>query len=217
MRPVLVAIAGGSASGKSTLTRRLLAELADRDCADVCLDRYFRNWAALPEAEGEALRTANRPDAVLWPAFHGHLARLLRGETVRLPAAGTGAAARGTEPWCVGPRDLLVVEGLFALWDDELRQRADLRVFVDTPDDERLLRRVTRDVVERGGTIERSVAWYRRDVAPGYHAFTGPTRWHADLVVPNPHFAGLSEAAVRALVEAVKALIDARGDKEPSP
>ncbi|HZQ99721.1 MAG TPA: uridine kinase [Chloroflexota bacterium] len=210
MRPILVAIAGGSTSGKSTLTRRLLGELADRSCAEICLDRYFRNWAALRADEADRLRTANRPDAVLWRAFHDHLRRLLGGEMVQLPAVGTAGAARGEKSWCVGPRDVLIVEGLFALWDDELRRTADLRVFVDTPDDERVLRRITRDVVERGGTIERSVAWYRRDVAPGYHRFTEPTRWHADLVVPNAGFGGLSEPAVHALVSAIRALLDAR-------
>src|SRR5579884_1760514 len=203
MRPILVAIAGGSTSGKSTLTRRLLAELANLSCAEICLDRYFRNWAVLVPEEAEQVRTANRPDAVLWRAFHDDLRRLLGGQAVRLPAVGTAAAARDENGWCVGPRDVLIVEGLFALWDDELRRAADLRVFVDTPDDERVLRRVTRDVVERAGTIERSVAWYRRDVAPGYHRFTEPTRWHADLVVPNAGFGGLPECAVRALASAV--------------
>jgi uridine kinase len=204
-RPVLLCIAGGSASGKSTLSRALLERLADRSCAVLNIDDYFRDWSF-----DEELRTANRPDAVLWPALLADLDRIMDGQAAELPSPGTRAAAQGREPRRVEARDLLIVEGLLALWQDDLRARCDLAVYVDAPDDERLLRRISRDTIERGATVETAVAWYRHDVRPHFGRFTEPTRWRADLIVPNAGAAGPSQATVAALAAAVRALIEAR-------
>ena len=203
-RPVLVCIAGGSASGKSTITRQLLERLSDLSSGTLNIDNYFRDWSM-----DEDLRTANRPEAVLWPSMLADLDRVLAGEELELPALGTRAAARGMEPWKVKVGDVLIVEGLSALWHDELRGRADLAVYVDAPDDERLLRRITRDIVERGATVESAVAWYRHDVRPSFHRFTEPTKWRADLVVPNPGTAP-SQAAIAALEAAIRSLVGKR-------
>src|SRR5438105_69419 len=106
MRPVLVCIAGGSASGKSTLAQMLVERLDDLSCGIIHQDNYFRDWA-----EEQDLRSANRPDAVLWPALLADLDSILSGEPARLPASGTRSAARGADAWDVAPRDVLVVEG----------------------------------------------------------------------------------------------------------
>jgi uridine kinase len=204
-RPVLVCIAGGSASGKSTISRQLVERLADRSVALVNTDNYFRDWSV-----DEALRTANRPDAVLWPTLVADVDRLLAGEEIQMPARGTRAAARGVDPWTLRAEDLVIVEGLLPLWSDELRERADLAVFVDVPDDERLMRRITRDIRERGAQVDTAIAWYRHDVAPSYRRFTEPTRWRADLVVPNVGPDGPSQASVAALTAAVRSLIESR-------
>jgi uridine kinase len=204
-RPVLLCIGGGSASGKSTLTRALLERLSDRSCAVINIDDYFRDWTF-----DEELRTANRPDAVLWPALLADLEMVLAGGAAELPARGTRAAASGREPRLVEARDLLVVEGLLALWQDDLRARCDLAVYVDAPDDERLLRRISRDTVERGATVESAVAWYRHDVRPHFGVFTEPTRWRADLIVPNAGPDGPSAASLAALAAAVRTLVEAR-------
>jgi uridine kinase len=203
-RPALICIAGGSASGKSTISRALVERLGSRSCAILNVDDYFRDWSV-----DEELRTANRPDAVLWPALLADVERLLAGQTVEIPVAGTRGAAQGREPRQLRAADLLIVEGLLALWQDELRQRADLAVYVDAPDDERLLRRISRDIVERGATVETAVAWYRHDVRPHFDRFTAPTKWRADLVVPNVG-AGPSDASLAALAAAAEALIAGR-------
>lgn len=205
MRPVLICIAGGSASGKSTITRSLLERLGDRSCAAINIDHYFRDWSY-----DEELRTANRPDAVLWPALLADVERVLAGESIELPALGTRAAASGMAPWTVAAADALIVEGLLALWQDELRARCDLAVYVDAHDDERLLRRINRDVVERGATLETASAWYRHDVLPNFARFTQPTRWRADLIVPNVGASGPPAASIAALEAAIRALIAAR-------
>ena len=204
MRPVLVGITGGSASGKSRIARQLVEALSEHDCAVINQDNFFRDWTGRDE-----LRTANRPDSVLWPAFADALEAIVAGRGATLPAPGTRSAARGMDPWEVKPRDLLVVEGLFALWDDELRARYDLTVYVDAADDERALRRMNRDVVERGSTLPTGTEWYRHDVLNSFPRYTAPMRWVADLVIPNPSVSS-EPRGVRGLVAAVRELIAAR-------
>jgi uridine kinase len=204
-RPVLVCFAGGSASGKSTITAALAERLAGRSLAIINTDHYFRDWTA-----DEELRSANRPDAVLWPALIADLDRLMAGQPVELPAAGTRSAARGSEPWRIEARDLVMIEGLLTLWSDELRARCDLAVYVDAPGDERVLRRINRDIAQRGATVESATAWYRHDVRPSFARFTEPSKWRADLIVPNPGTTGPSPASIDALAAAIEALIKAR-------
>lgn len=201
-RPVLVCIGGGSASGKSTLSRGLMAQLQDHSAGLINLDNYFRDWSV-----DDDIRTANRPDAVLWPALVADLDRIDGGESIELPVKGTRAYARGMETQSITARDVIVVEGLLALWEDTVRARTDLAVYVDAPDDERLMRRIQRDIRERGATVDSAIAWYRHDVKPSFHRYTEPTKWRADLVIPNVGDGGPSAASLSALVAAVRALL----------
>jgi len=116
-RPFVVAIAGGSATGKSTLARALCAALIDLDPVILNQDRYFRDFAEYTPEERERLRTANSSNAMNWSAYHDALAGLLAGRAIVEPASGTRLAQRGEAPSPVGPAGLLIVEGLFALLD----------------------------------------------------------------------------------------------------
>jgi uridine kinase len=207
VRPVVLAIAGGSGTGKSTLAATLAAALPGLDPVVLAQDHYFRDFAEYDPEERELVRTANHPDAVNWHEFHGALDELARGGCVRQPAPGTRSRSRGDEERMLGPAALVIVEGLFALWDERCRRRADLRLYTEVADDERVLRRVYRDVTERGGTVERIVAWYRRDVRPNYARFTAATREHADLVVPTERH---NQVAIDAIRDAVLAIADRR-------
>jgi uridine kinase len=204
---VVVTIAGPSASGKSTLAGLLAAELGELAPAILRQDDYFRDFAEFDEAERERVRTANHPSAVLWESFHEALDTLTAGGRVLQPAPGTRGRSRGLRERWLGPGRLIIVEGLFALWDERSRDRADLRVYLEVDEDERVLRRLHRDIAERGGTLERSVAWYRRDVAPNYPLYTAPSRQYADLVVPTNHAV---DVAVSALREAIRGIAAAR-------
>ncbi|MBX6773387.1 MAG: uridine kinase, partial [Chloroflexi bacterium] len=95
------------------------------------------------------------------------------------------------------------VEGLFALWDERCRERADLRLYTEVDDDERVLRRVYRDITERGASLDGVVAWYRRDVKPNYPIYTASTRRYADLVIPTDHPTDVAVAVVAAAVRAL--------------
>jgi uridine kinase len=179
-----VGITGGSGSGKTTFTTLLAEQLGTVQSAVLHQDRYFRDWLELPEAERAAQRTVNAPEGLAWPAFLERLQALRRGEAVSEPALGTRSHARQPDLQTVLPSAVLLVEGLFALWHPELRALLDLGVYLDVPDDERVLRRLLRDVAERGGDLQRSAAWYRQDVLPNFAVYTGASRQHADLVIP---------------------------------
>lgn len=183
-RGCTVGISGGSASGKSTLAAALAQRLAAFEPVVLNQDAYFHDWAALPPAEREARVTANRPDAVRWPELVEHVRRLREGDAIRAPVPGTRAAARGDPPMALGPTRLLIVEGHLIFGEPALRPLLDLKLFLDVPPDERVLRRMLREAVERGGDLERAIAWYRHDVLPHYRLHTEPTRQFADLLLP---------------------------------
>jgi uridine kinase len=180
----VVGISGGSASGKSTLAAALASRLAAFGPAVLNQDAYFHDWSALPPAEREARMTANHPDAVRWQELVEHVRRLREGEPVQLPVLGTRAAARGDPPSALGPTALVIVEGHLIFGEPALRALLDLKLFLDVPPDERVLRRMFREAIERGGNLERAIAWYRHDVLPHYRLHTEPTRQFADLVLP---------------------------------
>ena len=205
---LLVAITGGTSSGKTTLTKALSAELADVSHVVLSQDTYFRDYSDLPESEREAARTANRPDAVNWVGLIPQLEALKRGESITHPAPGTRAYARGDAPSQLGPADVAIVEGHLLLVDERVRELADLKVFVDCDVETRVLRRITRDTSRNPRdpeALKRSLAWYWRDVLPNNQKYTNLQRGYADVVVPherpNPLAATLLAAGIRHLLK----------------
>ena len=183
-KPVTVGISGGSASGKTTLTAALEEELKEFSPVILHQDYYFRDWSEYPPEEREKVITANHPDAVQWEVLLGHIRQLIARQPIETPPEGTRAFVRGDAPAMIQPSDLIIVEGHLILWDATLRDLMDVKLFVDVEPHERVLRRLLRDVAQRGGDLERAVAWYRRDVIPNFPVYTEPCKAYADLVVP---------------------------------
>jgi uridine kinase len=208
--PVVVGICGGSASGKSTLATALGEALADLQPLILNQDRYFRDWSEFSAEEREAVVTANRPEAVVWPSLIEHVRLLREGQPIPGSPAGTRGHARGDAPGPFTAEHVVIVEGHLVLWNEELRALMDLKLFLDVPVDERVLRRVTRDM-GRGGNLDRIVSWYRRDVLPNYPVYTETCRTFADLVLP---FARPNPPAVAAVIAAIRALVASRGEPE---
>ena len=183
-KPVTVGISGGSASGKTTLAKALAEELKEFLPVILHQDYYFRDWSEYPPEEREQVITANHPDAVQWKALLGHIRQLIARQPIETPPEGTRAFVRGDTPATIQPSDLIIVEGHLILWEAALRDLMDVKLFVDVEPHERVLRRLLRDVAQRGGDLERAVAWYRRDVIPNFPVYTEPCKEYADLVVP---------------------------------
>lgn len=202
--PLAVAIAGGTSAGKTTLARALVEAIADLRPVLLNQDAYFRDWSHLPDAEREARITANHPDAVLWDALVTDVRALKERRPIATPIPGTRAAARNDAQSVIEPGDVVLIEGHLLLCHEEFRSLMDLKLFLDVPRDERLLRRIHRDVTERGGDLTWVMGWLRRDVLPNQPLYSEAARDHADLVLPyatyNPLALRLIAAAIRDLV-----------------
>ena len=199
--PITVGIMGGSASGKTTFASALAEELAD--CSPVVLnqDSYFRDWSEYSEAERERVITANHPDAVLWDALISDIKQLRERNPINVPTPGTRAARRGDESTSVQPSDVVIVEGHLIFWSEDLRDLMDIKLFLDVDAHERVLRRMLRDVAQRGGDLEWAINWYRRDVLPNFPVYTEPCKQYADLVIP---FQNDNPVALHTLVAGIR-------------
>ncbi len=200
-KPVTVGISGGSASGKTTLAAVLAEALQTLSPVILHQDYYFRDWSEYPSEEREKVITANHPDAVQWESLLGHIRQLIARQPIETPPKGTRAFVRGDAPATVQPSDLIIVEGHLILWDAALRDLMDVKLYVDVEPHERVLRRLLRDVAQRGGDLERAVAWYRRDVIPNFPVYTEPCKAYADIVVP---FLDENPVAVQTLVAGLR-------------
>lgn len=207
--PTTLGIMGGSASGKTTFATLLAEQLAD--CAPVVLnqDTYFRDWAEYSPEEREKVITANHPDAVLWDALIEDIAKLRRREAIAVPTPGTRAAQRKNTTAHVQPSDVVIVEGHLIFWNEALRELLDIKVFLDVDAHERVLRRMLRDVAQRGGDLEWAINWYRRDVLPNFPIYTEPCKKYAELVIPfhdeNPVALQMLAAGIREQIAAGRA------------
>ena len=177
---VCVGIAGPSGSGKTLLAQELRRQLLG--CGVLCFDSFYRDLSFLAPDERASVNF-DAPEAIDWDLLLGQLARLLAGERVAVPRYDFSSHTRQANPAALGPCEALVVEGLFALWDDRLCALFDLGVFLDVPDATCLDRRIARDTASRGRTESSVREQWRSQVAPMYRQHVLPTRHRADLVI----------------------------------
>lgn len=202
-RPFLIGVAGGTCSGKTTISERLAELAGDENVALIKLDSYYvaRTHLALDE---RAQANYDHPDAFDWLLLNDHLAALAAGATVPVPVYDYVEHTRSAEVRMVAPSRIVVVEGILVLYEPLLRDRFDLRVFVDTDADVRLIRRLERDVVERGRTPESIVAQYLATVRPSHEQFIEPSKRYADVILPH---GGMNAPALDVLLARVRELV----------
>ena len=202
--PITVGIMGGSASGKTTFANALAEALADFSPIVLNQDSYFRDWSEYSEAERERVITANHPDAVLWDALITDIQKLRARDAIDFPTPGTRGAQRSAEKTSMQPSDVVIVEGHLIFWSEDLRDLMDIKLFLDVDAHERVLRRMLRDVAQRGGDLEWAINWYRRDVLPNFPVYTEPCKQYADLVIP---FQDENPVALHTLVAGIRTRI----------
>lgn len=185
-RPFTLAIAGGSGSGKTSLTRALVGQLGPTQCAVLDHDSYYRDLAHQPLAV-RAETNFDHPESLENELLAEHLAALRAGRAVERPCYDFATHTRTSLTRRIEPKAVIVVEGILLLAVPELRDAFDLRVYIDTPADVRALRRVQRDIVERGRTVESVVQQYLATVRPMHERFVEPARSTADLVLGWQH------------------------------
>lgn len=200
---LVVGIAGGTASGKTTLTRQLASRLGN-DVTVIEHDSYYRAYHELSFEERTKLNY-DHPDIYETELLVEHLAALRRGETVEVPVYDYPTYDRSDKTVTVAPAPVVVVEGILILADAALREQMDIKIFVDAEADVRILRRALRDGRERGRSLESVAAQYLATVKPMHEAFVEPSKRYADIIVPSGG-AGNPDMALDMLV----GLIDAR-------
>jgi uridine kinase len=180
--PLLVGIAGGSGSGKSSLAAALEAALGPDRTARLAHDAYYRDRAAVPELDRSSLNY-DVPDAFDQSLFLEHLQALGAGRPVAPPAYSFATHCRTGQLPVVAPRPIVLVEGILLLWDPAVRAALDLRIYLDAPERMRLERRLRRDVRERGRTTDGVLLQFAATVREAHRTYVEPTRTMADLVL----------------------------------
>jgi len=205
----VIGIAGGTGAGKTTVARMLADAVRQDPVADedggvtrVPLDNYYRDLSHLDLAEREDVNY-DHPSAFEWELVCDHLDALLSGEAIEMPQYDFSIHNRKDETVTVDPTDVVLLEGIFSLYDERVLDRLDLRVYVETDADVRIIRRIRRDVVERGRDLEGVVDQYLSTVKPMHEQFVEPTKRDADVIIPE----GANRMAVELLTEKVCAEI----------
>ncbi len=198
MRPYLIGIAGPSGAGKSELARELSRRLEGRT-ALVSLDSYYRPMGHLEFSEREKLNW-DHPSILDWTLIRHDLNRLRRGEPILEPVYLFDKHTRATTAKLIEPAEIVIVEGLFTLYDAEVRASLDARIFVHAGDDVCYSRRLARDTVERGRTPESVLEQYTKTVRPMAQQFVLPTQEFAELIVSGENALDDSWAMVRAML-----------------
>ena len=197
----VIGIAGGTGAGKTTVAR-LVGRRVGESVTRIPLDNYYEDQSHLPMAEREAANY-DHPDAFEWELVREQVSALLDGEPVDIPTYDFEVHNRTDETVRVDPTSVLIVEGIFALYDADVRDLCDLRLYVETDADVRILRRIERDVIERGRDLEGVIEQYLSTVKPMHERYVAPTRKHADLIVPE----GANSVAVNVLEERIRAAV----------
>lgn len=181
---VVIGIAGGSGSGKTTVQRKIIEAFGRDQIALLDHDSYYVDLSHLP-AEERARFNFDHPDALETDLMVAHLDRLLGGEPVEKPTYDFTSHSRRVETETVYPHPVVIVEGILVLGEAALRERMDIKIFVDAPDDVRLIRRIQRDMHERGRDIESVIQQYKRTVRPMHLEFVEPSKRKADVIIPH--------------------------------
>jgi len=192
---LVVGIAGGSGSGKTTLAAALFKALGEEQCAYIMHDSYYKDVTHLSSQERDGLNF-DHPDQLDTTLLVEHIRELRNGRPVSVPTYDFATHSRTKVVTRVSPRPVVIVEGILIFTDTSLCSLLDLRVFVDTDCDVRLIRRIERDTTERGRTLASVVTQYMTTVRPMYHRFVKVSKDNADMIIPH----GLNEGALACLV-----------------
>lgn len=181
---IIIGIAGGTGSGKTTVVRKILEALPDDSVAVIPQDSYYNDQSHLP-LDVRKKTNFDHPDAFDWKLFAEQIDDLRHGKSIDQPTYSYITCTRLKDTIHVNPKDIIIIEGIMALYDKRLRDMMDLKIFVDAGADERLLRVIVRDIAERGHPLEMLVDKYRSVLKPMHDEFIEPTKQYADIIIPN--------------------------------
>lgn len=203
MKPVVIGVAGGSGSGKTTVVNEITRRLGPDEVAFIQHDSYYYDRSHVPPDERVNINY-DHPDALETPLLIQHLSTLKDGREVEVPVYDFTNHARTASTERVQPRSVVIVEGILILSDRDLRELMDIRVFVDTDADLRILRRIERDLTERGRSLSSVVQQYLQTVRPMHLEFVEPSKRYAHIIIPE---GGHNQVAVDMLLTKIKTIV----------
>lgn len=206
MRPVLILIAGGSASGKSTVVDKIQNKLNSIYVTVIRHDDYYKDQTNVPLEERVKVNY-DHPNALDNDLLYKQLNQLLEGNEIDCPTYDFKVHTRSNLTKHIKPTKVIILEGILILEDPRIRDLADIKIFVESDDDIRFIRRLLRDINERGRSMENVIDQYLTTVKPMYHSFIKPTKRYADIIIPNDN---KHDVAVDVIVSKIKDIINER-------
>lgn len=200
---LIIGIAGGTGSGKTTVVRKIIESLPKDEVAVLPQDCYYKDNHHIP-LEQRLKMNYDEPASIDWPLLTRQLTQLKEGHEIQMPTYEFVTCSRQKETITVKPREVVVVEGILVLTDPVLRNMMDVKVFVDADGDERLIRVINRDCIERGRTPQMVIDRYQKTLKPMHELHIEPTKRYADLIVPQ---GGNNQVAIKLLTDYIRSLL----------
>lgn len=183
----VIGLGGGTGSGKTTVAKKLREKLTPKSCEILPMDNYYKDMSHI-DLEKRKMLNYDHPDVIEYKLLRNHLEDLLSGKTVEIPTYDFVSYVRKPEKILFSPPEVIIVEGIFALYYEDICNLYDLSVYVDAESDIRFIRRLTRDVDERKRTMQSVVDQYVKTVKPMHDAYVEPTKRRADIIIPKGGF-----------------------------
>lgn len=199
-RPILIGITGGTGSGKSTISNEIYNKFDDKCITMIEQDSYYKDQSEL-SLEERIKTNYDHPDAFDTKLMIEHLKALLSGQSIQKPIYNFEIHNREKEKITIEPREIIITEGILILQEPELRELMDIKIYVDTDADVRIIRRLLRDINDRGRTVDSVINQYLNVVRPMHLQFTEPTKRYADIIIPE---GGHNKVAIDIIVANIK-------------
>ena len=196
---MIIGICGGTGSGKTTIARSIVDAVSAQNVVLVEQDSYYRNLSDMPLDERHQANF-DHPDSLDSDMLVNHILRLKQGLSIEMPLYDFATHTRSDKIEIIEPQPVVIVEGILIFAEPRVLDLLDVRVFVDTPDDIRLMRRLRRDITERGRTFERTLEQYERTIRPMHYEFVEPSKRHADIIIPEGAQTGVTVEVLCGLV-----------------
>lgn len=206
-RPIIIGVTGGSGSGKTTVSKAIYNQLHGQAIQIITQDTYYNDQSSMTMAERKAVNY-DHPLAFDTDLLIKQLTDLRNNKAIEMPVYDYTQYTRSAETVHVEPQDVIILEGILILDDERLRDLMDIKVYVDTDDDIRIIRRIKRDMAERGRTLDSVINQYLATVKPMYHQFVEPTKRYAEIIVPE---GGENRVAIDILTTKVRDILVKRG------